>query len=79
LDGLTFPMPPDSLPPGSVRDIEIAVEERLIEVGSGAHVEAWTYNGTARRTRGNGMVRCHLTRWVDRPVDPNGSACRFIE
>jgi FtsP/CotA-like multicopper oxidase with cupredoxin domain len=26
--------------------VEITVEERLIEVGSGAHIEAWTYNGT---------------------------------
>ncbi len=42
----TFPPPRDDLPPGSVREFEIAVEERLIEVGSGALVEAWTYNGT---------------------------------
>jgi FtsP/CotA-like multicopper oxidase with cupredoxin domain len=46
LDHHTFPAPPDGLPAGSVREVEIAVEERLIEVGSGAHIEAWTYNGT---------------------------------
>jgi FtsP/CotA-like multicopper oxidase with cupredoxin domain len=46
LDAHTFPAPPGGLPAGSVREVEIAVEERLIEVGSGAHIEAWTYNGT---------------------------------
>jgi FtsP/CotA-like multicopper oxidase with cupredoxin domain len=45
LDHHTFPPLPDELPAGSVRDIEISVEERLIEVGSGAFIEAWTYNG----------------------------------
>ena len=46
LDSHTFPPAPDRLPAGTVRDVEITVEERLIEVGSGAHVQAWTYNGT---------------------------------
>jgi FtsP/CotA-like multicopper oxidase with cupredoxin domain len=45
LDQRTFPPPRDNLPAGSVRQVEIAVEERLIEVGSGALVQAWTYNG----------------------------------
>ncbi len=46
LDAHTFPPPPDGLPPGSAREVEITVEERLIEVGSGAYIEAWTYGGT---------------------------------
>jgi FtsP/CotA-like multicopper oxidase with cupredoxin domain len=46
LDGHTFPPAADDLPPGTRRELEIAVEERLIEVGSGVYVEAWTYNGT---------------------------------
>lgn len=46
LDRHTFPPSADDLPPGTLRELEIAVEERLIEVGSGVHVEAWTYNGT---------------------------------
>jgi FtsP/CotA-like multicopper oxidase with cupredoxin domain len=46
LDRATFPPPSDGQPPGTIRDIEIAVEERLLTVASGVDVEAWTYNGT---------------------------------
>lgn len=46
LDAHTFPPPPDGLPAGSSRDFDITVEERLVEVGTGAYIEAWTYNGT---------------------------------
>lgn len=46
LDARTFPPPRFDEAPGAVREVEIAVEERLIEVGSGAQFEAWTYNGT---------------------------------
>ena len=46
LDAHTFPPPPDGLPAGSSRDFDITVEERLLEVGTGAYIEAWTYNGT---------------------------------
>jgi FtsP/CotA-like multicopper oxidase with cupredoxin domain len=46
LDAATFPAPPDGKPPGAIRDIEIAVEERLLTVASGVDVDAWTYNGT---------------------------------
>ena len=71
LDGHTFPPPPDDLPPGSARDIEIAVEERLIEVGSGAHIEAWTYNGTVpapilRATEGD-LLRIHFENRTGNP------------
>jgi nitrite reductase (NO-forming) len=71
LDHQTFPPPPDGLPPGTTREIEIAVEERLIEVGSGAHVEAWTYNGTVpapviRATEGD-RLRIHLENRTGNP------------
>lgn len=46
LDSATFPPPPDDIPAGSTRPIEISVEERLIEVSEGLTFEAWTYNGT---------------------------------
>lgn len=46
LDAHTIPSPPDGQPAGTVREIEIAVEERLIEVAGGVLFEAWTYNGT---------------------------------
>jgi FtsP/CotA-like multicopper oxidase with cupredoxin domain len=46
LDHHTFPPEPDGAPAGTVREVEIAVEDHLIEVASGIHFEAWTYNGT---------------------------------
>ncbi len=46
LDSVTFPPPPDDRPAGTVRELEVRVEERLIEVAHEVHVEAWTYNGT---------------------------------
>lgn len=46
LDGQTFPPPPDGRAPGAVRELEIVVEERLLEVGNDVFFEAWTYNGT---------------------------------
>ena len=64
LDTPTFPPPADGKPAGSVRDVEIAVEERLIEVAEGIHFEAWTYNGmvpapTLRATEGD-TLRIHF-------------------
>ena len=46
LDLHTFPPPRDDSPPGSVREVEIAVEERLLDVAYEVQFEAWTYNGT---------------------------------
>jgi nitrite reductase (NO-forming) len=46
LDAHTFPPAPDGKPAGTVRDLEIGAEERLIEVGHDVLFEAWTYNGT---------------------------------
>lgn len=46
LDGVTFPPRPDGLPAGTVREVEMRAEERLIEVGHEVFIEAWTYNGT---------------------------------
>ncbi|MGD2103067.1 MAG: multicopper oxidase domain-containing protein [Acidimicrobiia bacterium] len=46
LDSRTFPPEPDGRPAGTVRDIEVWVEERLVEVGHEVLFEAWTYNGT---------------------------------
>jgi len=46
LIALTFPPAPDGPPAGSVRELEVWVEERLIEVGHEVFVEAWTYNGS---------------------------------
>lgn len=46
LDSHTFPPAPDGQAAGTVRDVEIRVEERLIEVGSDVYIEAWTYNGS---------------------------------
>jgi len=71
LDSLTFPPPRDGLPPGSVRDIEITVEERLIEVGAGVFVEAWTYNGSVpapiiRVTEGD-LLRIRLENRTGNP------------
>lgn len=46
LDAHTLPPPRDGRPAGSVRELEFAVEERLVEVGNDVFIEAWTYNGT---------------------------------
>jgi FtsP/CotA-like multicopper oxidase with cupredoxin domain len=46
LDGHTFPPPAGDEPAGTVRELEVVVEERLIEVGHEVFIEAWTYNGT---------------------------------
>jgi len=45
-DILTFPPSSDGGRAGTVRELELVVEERLIEVGHQVFVEAWTYNGT---------------------------------
>lgn len=60
----TFPPAPDGQPAGAVRDIEISVVEKLIEIGDGVFYEAWTYNGTVpgptiRATEGD-LVRIHF-------------------
>lgn len=61
LDTHTFPTPPDGRAKGTIRDLEIAVEERLLEVGDGVFFEAWTYNGTVPapiiRAREGDMLR----------------------
>jgi len=64
LDDHTFPLPPDGKTAGTVRDVEIRVEERLIEVAHEVFIEAWTYNGTVpgpilRATEGD-LLRIHL-------------------
>lgn len=64
LDAHTFPPPPDGRPAGAVRDFEIVVEERLIEIANDVDFEAWTYNGTVpapiiRATEGD-TVRIHF-------------------
>lgn len=64
LDTLTVPPTRDGLPAGSVREMEISVEERLLEVANGVNVEAWTYNGqvpapTIRATQGD-LLRIHF-------------------
>ncbi len=71
LDHHTFPPKSDGRPAGSVREIEIAVEERLIEVGEGALVEAWTYNGSVpapilRATEGD-VLRIHFENRTGHP------------
>ncbi len=71
LDGQTFPPVADRLPAGSTREIEIAVEERLIEVGNGAHVEAWTYNGSVPapilRAKEGDLLRVHFVNRTGNP------------
>lgn len=71
LDHQTFPPEPDGLPAGSVRNIELNVEERLIEVGEGSLVEAWTYNGSVpapilRATEGD-LLRIHFENRTGNP------------
>jgi FtsP/CotA-like multicopper oxidase with cupredoxin domain len=60
LETATFPPARDGRPAGTVRDIEIAAEERLIEVGHEVFIEAWTYNGAVpapiiRATEGDSL------------------------
>lgn len=60
----TFPPAPDGKPPGTVRELEIIAEDRLIEVGHDVLFEAWTYNGTVpapiiRATEGD-ILRIHF-------------------
>lgn len=61
LDGVTFPPPPSRR---SVREIEMTVTERQIEVANGTTANAWTYNGsvpgpTIRATEGE-LLRVRL-------------------
>ncbi len=71
LDHATFPPPADGLPAGAVREVEIAVEERLIEVGRGAHIEAWTYNGSVPgpiiRVREGDLLRVQFENHTGNP------------
>ncbi len=65
LDSLTFPPAPDGKRPGTNREIEMRVEERLIEIAHRVHFEAWTYNGSVpapiiRATEGD-LLRIHFT------------------
>lgn len=46
LDSVTRPPVPDGAPAGKVREIDIAVEERLLEIAADTTFEAWTYNGS---------------------------------
>jgi nitrite reductase (NO-forming) len=71
LDEVTVPPPPDGLPAGTVREVEIHVEEKLIEVAHEVFVEAWTYNGTVpgpiiRATEGD-ILRVHLENHTGHP------------
>lgn len=64
LDAHTFPPLPDGRPAGSVRELELWAEDKLIEVGHQVFVEAWTYNGTVpapilRATEGD-TLRIHF-------------------
>lgn len=71
LDAHTFPPAPDGRPAGSVRELELRVEERLIEVAHEVFVEAWTYNGTVpapivRATEGD-VLRIRLENHTGHP------------
>ena len=71
LDHHTLPTPRDGQPAGAVRELELAVEERLIEVGDGVLFEAWTYNGIVpgpiiRATQGD-TVRIRFENRTGRP------------
>jgi len=64
LDEVTVPPAADGRPAGTVREIEIHVEEKLVEIAHEVFVEAWTYNGTVpgpiiRATEGD-LLRVHL-------------------
>jgi FtsP/CotA-like multicopper oxidase with cupredoxin domain len=71
LDAITYPPPRDGAPPGTVREIELAVTERRLEVGDGVFVDAWVYGGTApgpiiRATEGD-LVRIRFRNLTSRP------------
>jgi FtsP/CotA-like multicopper oxidase with cupredoxin domain len=71
LDRHTFPPAADGRASGSVRELEIAVEERLIEVGAAVNIQAWTYNGTVpapiiRATEGD-LLRIHVENRTGNP------------
>lgn len=64
LDARTLPPARDGRSAGVVRDLEFAVEERLLEIGNEVFFEAWTYNGTVpgpiiRATEGD-LIRIHF-------------------
>lgn len=68
LDHATFPPPPGRR---SVREVEIDVVDRRIEVGEGAVVDAWTFGGTVpgpilRATEGE-LLRVHLRNRTAHP------------
>jgi FtsP/CotA-like multicopper oxidase with cupredoxin domain len=71
LDAATFPPKPDDNQSSATRDIEIAVEERLLEVGAGVHFEAWTYNGTVPapiiRANEGDLLRIHFENRTAHP------------
>ncbi len=46
LDAATRPPLRDDRAPGTMREFEISVEERLLEIADGTQFEAWTYNGS---------------------------------
>lgn len=61
---LTTPPEPDDQPPGTVRDVDVAVTEARWAVADGAEVDAWVYGGrlpgpTLRATAGD-RLRLHL-------------------
>jgi FtsP/CotA-like multicopper oxidase with cupredoxin domain len=71
LEAATFPPARDGKPAGTVREIEIAAEERLIEVGHEVFVEAWTYNESVpapimRATEGDAL-RIHFVNRTGHP------------
>lgn len=71
LDHHTNPPLRDGQPAGVVRDLELVVEERLIEVGDGVFFQAWSYNGTVpapiiRATEGD-TVRIHFENRTGHP------------
>ncbi len=71
LDHATFPPAPDDLAVGAIRDVDIAVEERLIQVSADTYFEAWTYNGTVPapiiRAREGDLVRVHFENRTGHP------------
>lgn len=64
LDDVTFPPPRDGRAAGVVREVEMRVEEKLLEIANGVFFEAWTYNGAVpapiiRATEGD-LLRIHF-------------------
>lgn len=45
LDTHTYPPPPDGRPVGTLREVDLTVTTRQLEVGDGVVVDAWTYAG----------------------------------